>query len=68
MTKLAWDGMVNAPKQAGFCVDWIAKDLRYANDLSDKTNHPYLLTAKDVYEDAIKKGNGKQDWTSVNRL
>lgn len=54
--------------QANFFVEWMAKDLGYASDMTKTISHPLLDDALDAYKQAIEKGYAQADWTKVNKL
>ena len=64
---IAWDAFNQPPKNVSFSVDWIAKDLGYCAELDNDVDHPYLDAVLNIYKDAIARGDGEQDWTSVNK-
>ena len=68
ITNLAWDGFQNEPEPINFSVEWIAKDLGYAADMTKGIQHPLLDEAQKLYQQAIEQGFDQADWTKINKL
>lgn len=67
-TNMAWKAYLNPPEQTNFAVKWITKDLHYAKDFADTLPTPLFdaLTAR--FDEAVRKGLGESDWTTINTL
>jgi 3-hydroxyisobutyrate dehydrogenase-like beta-hydroxyacid dehydrogenase len=68
LTNIAWQSYLEDPNPITFSVEWIAKDLGYASDMSQTISHPLLDDVRKQYEQAIEKGFGQADWTKINKL
>jgi 3-hydroxyisobutyrate dehydrogenase-like beta-hydroxyacid dehydrogenase len=68
LTNIAWQSYVEEPNPITFSVEWIAKDLGYASDMTKTINHPLLDDVHNLYEKAIKLGLNQADWTKINKL
>lgn len=67
-TTLAWRDYQKEPDPINFSVEWIAKDLGYAAEMSGDTPHPLLDDALARYQQAIQAGYSQADWTKINKL
>jgi 3-hydroxyisobutyrate dehydrogenase-like beta-hydroxyacid dehydrogenase len=65
-TNFAWRNFQNQPDPINFSVDWITKDLRYAQKAASKSKTPLLDQTLKKYNKAVLKGLGKKDWTVIN--
>lgn len=66
-TIIARDSFQEEPKEVSFSVEWIAKDLAYAAEMSKETKLVLLENALKTYSKANSDGLGKADWTIVNK-
>lgn len=68
ITNMAWRAYQTPPTQTNFAVQWITKDLHYAKDFSGSLPTPLLDAILSCFDDAVRRGLGESDWTSVNTL
>lgn len=64
-TNLAWKGFQHPPEKTNFSVQWIAKDLEYAKNISSDLPTPLLSESLRKFAEALKSGLGEKDWTSA---
>lgn len=68
-TAMGWRDYQKIPDPINFSVQWIAKDLAYAKEMTSSLHidTPLLDEALKKYLEAIEKGMGDDDWTVVTR-
>lgn len=69
-TGLAWQGYQEQPDPINFSVEWITKDLRYAKEMADAVGSvatPLLEDTLQRYQEAVEKGKGEEDWTTITK-
>jgi 3-hydroxyisobutyrate dehydrogenase len=66
-TKIAYEGYMQEPKEVSFSVEWMAKDLGYASQLSKDIEVPIFDIALEEYEKTMANGDGKSDFSMVNK-
>lgn len=67
-TNVAWKAYQNPPEQTNFAVKWITKDLHYAKDFAGRTPTPLFDALLARFDQAVRKGLGESDWTTINTL
>ncbi len=67
VTKMAWRDYQVEPVKVNFSVELITKDLKYMQQANERAS-PLLDAALKVYQGAVKKGYGKNDWTKINKV
>lgn len=72
ITNLAWSGYQHEPNPINFSVEWISKDLTYAEKLirenAEGLDPQMLNVTLAKFKQAIKTGWDQKDWTSVTKL
>lgn len=67
VTSIAWRDYQVEPDPINFSVEWLVKDLKYADKMAD-IKHPYLDLVLAEYQSALDKGFGQADWVKINKL
>lgn len=67
ITEIAKHRYFNDTDPITFSIEWIVKDLTYAKQYAGDLEVPLLDNVLDVYKKSLAKGNGDNDWASVNR-
>lgn len=67
-TGIARDAYAQDEAPLTFSVEWIAKDLGYADQMSASMDHPILNDVRALYQKAIDEGFSQSDWTKINKL
>ncbi len=63
VTNIAWTAYQQSTIPLTFSVDWISKDLKYAQELAKGIDLPILDDVVALYQKAQKDGLGDEDWT-----
>lgn len=66
ITAIAQKTYFQAPDPITFSVEWITKDLRYAKKFASQLDVSLLDQVLAIYQEALAKGHGNQDWASIN--
>lgn len=65
ITELAWRSFQEQKPPLTFSVDWITKDLDYAQQLANGIELPIFKKVLDTYRQAQNQGHGQDDWTMI---
>jgi 3-hydroxyisobutyrate dehydrogenase-like beta-hydroxyacid dehydrogenase len=66
VTEISWKAYRQARPPLTFSVDWITKDLEYAQKMAGGTELPILQDVLAKYHETQQKGRGSDDWTAIN--
>jgi len=66
LTQIAWEAYQQAQPPLTFSVDWITKDLGYAQTLAGDINLPLFKDVLGEFKKTQDEGHGTDDWTVVN--
>lgn len=67
LTQIAWDAYQQSQPPLTFSVDWITKDLGYAQELAAETALPIFKEVLAEFKKTQSDGHGADDWTTINK-
>jgi 3-hydroxyisobutyrate dehydrogenase-like beta-hydroxyacid dehydrogenase len=68
VTARSWQNYQHPPSPINFALKWVTKDVRYAKELAGDLDLPLLNDVLAKYNEAMEKGKGEDDWTSVAKI
>lgn len=68
ITQIAHNSYFQEPDPITFSIDWITKDLSYAQQMAAQLEMPLLNDVLTEYQNAVENGLGQKDWTSITTI
>ena len=68
ITNISKNSYHNQPNPITFSIEWITKDLNYAQSMSKDIDHTLLTDVLKIYKSANESEYSKNDWTQINEI